>query len=95
MTSQTETSPAAPSAQATPNPLAFSIEAMLRERCDRCGFRAVVQTLHLHEDGERLVPLSWCGHHYNEAAPAMTLPTDMVVHNIASTLTANESVDHA
>lgn len=36
------------------------------ERCDRCGQRAQVVTAVGMSDG-RVLPLSWCAHHYREA----------------------------
>jgi len=36
------------------------------ERCDRCGQRAQVVTAVSMSDG-RVLPLSWCAHHYREA----------------------------
>ncbi len=38
---------------------------MLHERCDRCGHRAYVR-VELHG-----LPLSFCGHHYNELEPGL------------------------
>jgi hypothetical protein len=56
---------------ATPPP---AVEPMTIERCDRCGNRAYVMTLH----GECL-PLSWCGHHYRAMSAALHADPHVVV----------------
>lgn len=57
-------------------------DAIAHERCDRCGSRAYVVTM--HTDG---LPLAWCGHHYRAHQDALTGAAGvLVVHDIRDQL---------
>ncbi len=51
-----------------------SPDPIAHERCDRCGARAHVVTLH----GPGM-PLSWCGHHFGRHERALTATAGVVV----------------
>ena len=57
------------------------------ERCDRCGSRAYVMTLH----GDRGLPLTWCKHHFERHSPRLADdPKTMVVVDVRSQLTVGQ-----
>lgn len=56
-----------PALEQAPDPIAH-------ERCDRCGARAHVVTLH----GPGL-PLAWCGHHFRHHQDALTADAGVVI----------------
>lgn len=49
-------------------------DPIAHERCDRCGARAHVLTLH----GPGL-PLAWCGHHFRRHETALTAAAGVLV----------------
>lgn len=49
------------------------IAPMAGERCDRCGARALVMTLHVAG------PLTWCGHHFAAHRVALVAVAGVVV----------------
>jgi len=56
---------------------------MDHERCDRCGFRAFVMTLH----GDRGLPLTWCKHHFEfHGSKLVDDPKVMVVIDVRAQL---------
>jgi hypothetical protein len=76
-----------------PTTFQATVELMNHERCDRCGHRAYVMTVHAVDS--TYLPLSWCAHHFHAHGPAMTRPRALLTFDVRELLDARETGVHA